>query len=127
MHPTRNKTTIVVASSEVADLALQRTYSIVTYLLAGRPDVPDVLEAMIKSRMYLIIGKDRVYTDTPEYRDHPNPAHQNERVRGTGGKPTSFGEQNLLSLPSARQTDKNRPRFHPLRHRRGNPPVRSIV
>ena len=86
-------------------MALQRTYSIVTYLLAGRPDVPDVLEAMI----------------------HPNPAHQNERVRGTGGKPTSFGEQNLLSLPSARQTDKNRPRFHPLRHRRGNPPVRSIV
>ena len=54
----------VVASSEVADLALQRTYSIVTHLLAGRPDV---LEAMIKNRMYLIIiGKDQVYTDMPE-------------------------------------------------------------
>lgn len=29
----------VVASREVADLALQRAYSIVTHLLAGRPDV----------------------------------------------------------------------------------------
>src|SRR5262249_2651063 len=42
----------VVASGEVADLALQRTYSIVTHLLAGRPDV---IEAMVKNRMYLII------------------------------------------------------------------------
>ena len=95
----------VVASSEVADLALQRTYSIVTHLLAGRPDV---LEAMIKNRMYLIIiGKDQVYTDMPEYRNHPNPAYQNERVRGTGGKPTSFGEENLLSLPLDRYDDES--------------------
>src|SRR6266700_637650 len=95
----------VVASSEVADLALQRTYSIVTHLLAGRPDV---LEAMIKNRMYLIIiGKDQVYRDMPEYRNHPNPAYQNERVRGTGGKPTSFGEENLLSLPLDRYDDES--------------------
>ena len=33
----------------------------------------------------IIIGKDQVYTDMPEYRNHPNPAYQNERVRGTGG------------------------------------------
>src|SRR5437899_4485218 len=33
----------VVAAGEVADLALQRTYSIVTHLLAGRPDI---IEAM---------------------------------------------------------------------------------
>ena len=95
----------VVGSSEVADLALQRTYSIVTHLLAGRPDV---LEAMIKNRMYLIIiGKDQVYTDMPEYRNHPNPAYQNERVRGTGGKPTSFGEENLLTLPIDRYDDES--------------------
>src|SRR5437588_206190 len=56
--------------------------------------------------MYLIlIGKDQVYTDMPEYRNHPNPAYQNERVRGTGGKPTSFGEENLLSLPLDRYDD----------------------
>jgi hypothetical protein len=95
----------VVAAAEVADLALQRTYDIVTHMLGGRPDV---LEAMVKNKMYLIIiGKDQVYTDMPEYRGHPNPAYQNERVRGTGGKPTSFGEENLLSLPIDRYDDES--------------------
>src|SRR6266545_5761876 len=95
----------VVAAAEVDNLALQRTHSIVTHLLAGRPDI---IEAMVKNRMYLIIiGKDQVYTDMPEYRHHPNPAYQNERVRGTGGKPTSFGEENLLNLPIDRYDDES--------------------
>jgi hypothetical protein len=95
----------VVASQDVADAALQRTYEIVTHLLAGRSDV---IEAMVKSKMYLIIiGKDQVYTDMPEYRNSPNPAYQNERVRGTGGRPTSFGEENLLSLPIDRYDDES--------------------
>jgi len=95
----------VVAAGVVADQALQRTHDIVTHLLAGRPDV---IEAMVKNRMYLIIiGKDQVYTDMPEYRNHPNPAYQNERVRGTGGRPTSFGEENLLSLPLDRYDDES--------------------
>jgi len=95
----------VVAAAEVADRALQRTYEIVTHMLAGRSDV---LAAMVSNRMYLIIiGKDQVYTDMPEYRNHPNPAYQNERVRGTGGKPTSFGEENLLSLPIDRYDDES--------------------
>src|SRR4029434_7459312 len=55
----------------------------------------------------IIIGKDQVYTDMPEYRNHPNPDYQNERVRGTGGKPTSFGEENLLSLPIDRYDDES--------------------
>lgn len=95
----------VVASAEVADLALQRTYEIVTHLLAGRPDL---LRQMVTNGMYLIIiGKDQVYTDMPEYRNAPNPAYQNERVRGTGGKPTSFGEENLLSLALDRYDDES--------------------
>lgn len=95
----------VVAAGEVADQALQRTYSIVAHMLAGRPDI---LEAMVSNRMYLIIiGKDQVYTDMPEYRNDPNPAYQNERVRGTGGRPTSFGEENLLSLPIDRYDDES--------------------
>jgi hypothetical protein len=74
-------------------------------MLAGRPDI---LAAMVSNGMYLIIiGKDQVYTDMPEYRNHPNPAYQNERVRGTGGKPTSFGEENLLSLPLDRYDDES--------------------
>jgi hypothetical protein len=96
----------VVAASEVADEALQRTYDIVTHLLSGRPDV---LEAMVKNRTRLIIiGKDQVYTDMPEYRNHPNPTYQNERVRGTGGFGiTSFGEENLLNLPIDRYDDES--------------------
>jgi hypothetical protein len=58
--------------------------------------------------MYLIIiGKDQVYTDMPEYRNSPNPEFLNERVRGTGGLPTSFGEENLLSLPIDRYDDES--------------------
>jgi alpha-glucosidase len=95
----------VVASGEVADAALQRTHFIVTHMLAGRPDV---VAAMVTNGMYLIIiGKDQVYTDMPEYRNSPNPAYQNERVRGTGGKPTSFGEENLLCLPIDRYDDES--------------------
>jgi hypothetical protein len=95
----------VVAAGVVDDRALQRTYTIVTSMLAGRPDV---LESMVRNRMYLIIiGRDQVYTDMPEYRNHPNPVFQNERVRGTGGRPTSFGEENLLSLPLDRYDDES--------------------
>ncbi len=95
----------VVAAAEVADLALQRTYEIVTHVLAGRPDV---IKAMVDRGMYLtIIGKDQVYTDLPENRSAPNPAYLNERVRGTGGFPTSFGEENLLSLPIDRYDDES--------------------
>jgi hypothetical protein len=96
----------VVASGEVADEALQRTYWIVTHVLAGRPDV---IEAMKKAGTRLIvIGKDQVYTDMPEYRNHPNPAYQNERVRGTGGlNVTSFGEENLLTLAGDRYDDES--------------------
>ena len=95
----------VAAAAEVADLALQRTYEIVTHILAGRPDV---LEAMVDRGMYMvIIGKDQVYTDLPENRNARNPDYLNERVRGTGGHPTSFGEENLLSLPVDRYDDES--------------------
>jgi predicted metalloprotease with PDZ domain len=96
----------VVAAAEVADAALQRTYDLVTHLLAGRPDI---LDSMVKKGTRLIIiGKDQVYTDIPEYRNHPNPSYQNERVRGTGGFDiTSFGEENLLNLPLDRYDDES--------------------
>jgi hypothetical protein len=96
----------VAASAEVADEALQRTYDIVTHMLAGRPDI---LEAMAKHGTRLIvIGKDQVYTDMPEYRNSFNAAYLNERVRGTGGLDvTSFGEENLLNLPLDRYDDES--------------------
>jgi len=95
----------VAAAAEVSDLALQRTYEIVTHMLAGRTDI---LKAMVDRGMYLvIIGKDQVYTDLPENRNARNPDYLNERVRGTGGLPTSFGEENLLSLPIDRYDDES--------------------
>jgi hypothetical protein len=96
----------VLASADVADTALQRTHEIVTRLLAGRTDV---LEAMAKyGTRLIIIGKDQVYTDMPEYRSSPNPAYQNERVRGTGElRVTSFGEENLLNLAGDRYDDES--------------------
>src|SRR5215471_6094410 len=95
----------VLASGEVADQALERTSYIVTHMLAGRPDV---LQAMASNGMYLIIiGKNQLYTDMPEYRNSRNPDYQNERVRGTGGRPTSFGEENVLSLPLDRYDDES--------------------
>jgi hypothetical protein len=95
-----------VASGDVADEALLRTHHIVTHMLAGRPDI---IEAMSKAGTRLIIiGKDQVYTDMPEYRSHPNPTFQNERVRGTGGLGiTSFGEENLLNLALDRYDDES--------------------
>jgi len=96
----------IAAGADVADEALDRTYHIVTHMLAGRPDV---LAAMQKvGTRLIIIGKDQVYTDMPEYRNHPNPVYQNERVRGTGGLGvTSFGEENLLNLPGDRYDDES--------------------
>ena len=93
------------AAAEVADTALLRSHEIVTHMLAGRPDI---LRAMVERGMYLvIIGKDQVYTDLPENRNARNPDYLNERVRGTGGLPTSFGEENLLSLPIDRYDDES--------------------
>ena len=83
-----------------------RTHYIVTHMLAGRPDI---LQAMAQGGTRLIIiGKDQVYTDMPEYRNHPNPALSERAVRGTGGLDvTSFGEENLLNLPLDRYDDES--------------------
>jgi alpha-glucosidase len=96
----------IAAAAEVDDEALLRAHDIVSHLLAGRQDV---LEVMAKAGTRLIIiGKDQVYTDMPEYRNSRNPAYLNERVRGTGGlNVTSFGEENLLNLPQDRYDDES--------------------
>jgi hypothetical protein len=96
----------VVASAEVDDRALQRTYYVVTHLLAGRPDILNTMAT--NGTRLIIIGKDQVYTDMPEYRNSRDPDYINERVRGTGGfNVTSFGEENLLCLPIDRYDDES--------------------
>lgn len=95
----------IVAHHDVADEALIRSREIVVAMLAGRPDV---LAAMAENQMYLIIiGRYQNYTDMPEYRLRRNPDYLNERVRGTGGRPTSFGEENVLRLPLDRYDDES--------------------
>lgn len=96
----------IAAGADVADEALERTHHIVTHMLAGRTDVLDAMRRA--GTRLIIIGKDQVYTDMPEYRNHPNPKYQNERVRGTGGLGvTSFGEENLLNLALDRYDDES--------------------
>jgi hypothetical protein len=94
----------VLAAACVSDEALLRTHEIVSHVLAGRPDIIKSM-ATFGTRL-LVIGKDQLYTELPEYRDTPDPAFWNERVRGTGGDDvTSFGEENLLNLPGDRYDD----------------------
>lgn len=96
----------IAAASVVDDAALLRTHYLVSHVLAGRPDVLEKM-ATVGTRL-IIIGKDQVYTEMPEYRNAPNPTYLNERVRGTGGLDvTSFGEENLLNLPLDRYDDES--------------------
>ena len=96
----------ILANGAVDDEALRRTHLIVGHLLAGRPDV--LAKMAERGTRLVIIGKDQVYTDMPEYRANPDPAYMNERVRGTGGLDvTSFGEENLLNLAGDRYDDES--------------------
>ncbi|HKD35804.1 MAG TPA: DPP IV N-terminal domain-containing protein, partial [Pirellulales bacterium] len=97
---------MIGASAEVSDDALRRTHEIVSHMLANRPDIA---EEMVKfGTRIIIIGKDQVYCDMPEYKNVPNPQFMNERVRGTGGLDVcSFGEENLLNLAADRYDDES--------------------
>jgi hypothetical protein len=96
----------VAASGEVSDAALQRTYYIVSHMLAGRPDILHTMAT--NGTRLIIIGRDQLYTDMPEYRHAQNRDYLNERVRGTGGfDVTSFGEENLLNLLVDRYDDES--------------------
>jgi len=100
------KGSAVVAAGEVADLALQRTHLHRHPLrLAGR-------RYRVKwSRTACISSSSQgpgLYRHA-EYRHHPNSAYKTTRAR-SGGKPTSFGEENLLNLPLTAMTTRD---WHP--------------
>ncbi|MGC4031925.1 MAG: hypothetical protein QM754_09375 [Tepidisphaeraceae bacterium] len=96
----------IASAAVVDDAALYRTREIVGHMLAGRPDILAAMQQ--KKTRLIIIGRDQVYCDMPEYRNSRDPAYQNERVRGTGGfDVTSFGEENLLNLPIDRYDDES--------------------
>ena len=96
----------ILAATTVDDEALRRTHLIVSHLLVQRSDILGMMAQ--RGTRLIIIGKDQVYTDMPEYRDTPDPTYMNERVRGTGGLDvTSFGEENLLNLAGDRYDDES--------------------
>ena len=97
----------ITASANVADTALVRANELFNKLLAGRPDVAKFMAE--NGYRLVIIGANEEVSDVPEYyrSDPVRRAFQNERVRGYGGRTTSFGEENLLCLPIDRYDDES--------------------
>lgn len=99
----------VVASKNVEDSALTKTAEIIRMMLAKRPDVKNY---MVKKGCYtMILGRDEQVMDMPEYAfmrvSQDSIDFWNRRARGFGGAPqgdftASFGEENVLALPSDR-------------------------
>ena len=112
----------VVAAAEVADEALQRTHDIVTHMLAGRPDV---LEAMVEERH--VPDHHRQGPGLHRHARVPEPSRtrriQNERVRGTGGRPHQLrrGEPAQPAARPLRRREHRRPRVLPHDRRRAAP------
>jgi alpha-glucosidase len=97
----------ITCSAKVSDAALLQADELVNKLLAGRPDV---MQAMVdKNYRLIIIGANEEVSEVPEYftNDPVRSAYQNERVRGYGGRTTSFGEENVLCLPIDRYDDES--------------------
>jgi len=99
----------VVASKNVADSALMKTAEIMRIMLAKRPDVKDYMAR--KGCYTMILGRDEQVMDLPEYAfmrtSQDSIDYWNRRARGFGGAPqgdftASFGEENVLALPSDR-------------------------
>jgi hypothetical protein len=63
----------LMAGAAVSDEAMVRDYDIVTHMLAGRPDILQTMAA--RGTRLIIIGKDELYSDMPEYRRAPNAAY----------------------------------------------------
>jgi hypothetical protein len=86
----------VAASAEVDDRALQRTYYIVTHLLAGRPDI---LRAMVTNGTRLIIiGKNQVYMSNKKWRG--TPAVQNRLAYWAEGVLAYFNATGQEGIPN---------------------------
>ncbi len=97
----------IAASARVADAALLRANELFNKLVAGRPDVAKFMAE--NGYRLVIIGANEEVSELPEYyiADPVRRAYQNERVRGYGGRTTSFGEENLLCLPIDRYDDES--------------------
>lgn len=117
----------VLSSEKVPDTALLVARDIVTYMLAKRPDIREV---MIDRHWRIgIMARTEMTTDIPEHRNLKKPGieevteierknydkiakmtakqYWDKRARGLGGNPTTCAEENLLGYPETRYFGEN--------------------
>lgn len=95
----------VIGSDAVSDEAFYRLKELLDKMLENRPDVRRQLAQ--DGNRFIIIGRTEQVTDVPDYAHMEPKAFWNERARGFGGRTTSVGEENLLSLPEDRYEDES--------------------
>ena len=95
----------VISSERVDDRAFYQVKKLLDKMLENRPDVR---KALVEDGVrYVIIAAEEQVTDIPDYAGMKPKAFWNERSRGFGGRITSCGEENLLSLPTDRYEDES--------------------
>jgi hypothetical protein len=119
----------IVGSARVPEAALVRAREIVTAMLAGRPDLR---AEMVRQGVRIgVIAEGEGIMDLPEHRHWKKPVRSdrrltacelktfaaidrmsdaqywNARSRGTGGRFTTVGAENLLALPGSRYFGEN--------------------
>lgn len=119
----------VIGSARVPDAAIVRAAEIVTSMLAARPDLRD---EMVRQGVRVgVIAQEEGITDLPEHRGWKKPRRDdrrltacelktfdrieaqsdrdywNARSRGTGGRFTTVGAENLLAVPGSRYFGEN--------------------
>lgn len=95
----------VISSEQVSDKAFYRLKELLDKMLENRPDLRKTL---VKEKFkYIIIGQHEQVTDIPDYAHMKPKDFWNLRARGFGGRTTSCGEENLLSLPGDRYDDES--------------------
>jgi hypothetical protein len=119
----------VVGSARVPDAAILRAGEIVEAMLARRPDLRD--ELVRQGVRVGVIAESEAITDLPEHRHWKKPRRDdprltqcelkyfdrieaqsdrdywNARSRGTGGRFTTVGAENLLAVPGSRYFGEN--------------------
>ena len=86
----------ILASAKVSDAALIEARYLISQMLTDRDDI---LEALIEKRCrFTVMAPSEMTTDVPEQRRMTPKDYWDRRARGLGGRITSCGEENLLSL-----------------------------
>lgn len=85
---------LIVGSEKVSPYALREVAHLAKRMLAHRPDL---MERLAEGKMYVcVMAYNEMQTDLPECRGMD--AWWDYRARGLGGRPSSCGEENVLSF-----------------------------